>query len=324
MTSLSRRDMRVLLAVLLLGVTSEACGSAEALYGPPRGSALVSTVVTARPFGLAVGRGVALVTQLDGPSITTLLTEGPPTISRTLIAGPVPTGIAATSDGTTALVASQGDTTIALYDMQRGIVTGRFAISGAPARTLLSANGARGYGLSVSGELVIVDMHAGTTVARIATGLVHTNGLALSPDGAVLYVTSTDGGIAIIDLRSNTPLRTLLISGRLQDVVVSPDGRRLYVADERGNVHAVDIERGGDVTVPIVGAFGLAMTGDGAQLWVTQPFASTVSVIDRASLTLLRTIPISGGGSPGRPRRIGFDRSAAVIADETGFVHVIR
>lgn len=324
MTCLPPNTVRLPLAILLLGVVGVACGSAEMLFGPPLGSALLSIAVPARPFGLAVGRGVALVTQLDGPSISKLTIDSTPTISRTLIAGPLPTGISTTSDGAVALVASQGDATIALYDTQRGFITERFAITGTPARTLLSADGTRGYGLSVAGELLIIDVRAVATVARIATGLRSTNGLALSPDGAVLYVTSTAGGIAIIDLRTNALVRTLLIGGRLQDVVVSPDGHRLYVADEGGSVHAVDIDRGGDVSLPVAGAFGLAITGDGSQIWATQPFASMVSVIDRASFTLVRTIPISGGGSPGRPRRIGFDRSAAVISDESGFVHVIR
>ena len=66
MTCLPPNTVRLPLAILLLGVVGVACGSAEMLFGPPLGSALLSIAVPARPFGLAVGRGVALVTQLDG------------------------------------------------------------------------------------------------------------------------------------------------------------------------------------------------------------------------------------------------------------------
>ena len=68
---------------------------------------------------------------------------------------------------------------------------------------------------------------------------------------------------------------------RSQDVVVSPDQSEIYVADESGSVAFVSLTTGTITRVAVPGAFGMAMTPDGSQLWTTQPGLGQLTVLDR-------------------------------------------
>jgi DNA-binding beta-propeller fold protein YncE len=69
------------------------------------------------------------------------------------------------------------------------------------------------------------------------------------------------------------------------------------------------------------GGFGIAVTRDETQIWITAPATGELLVVDRASRAIVARIALGG-----RPRRIAFDQSGntAVIADEAGAIHVVR
>ena len=69
------------------------------------------------------------------------------------------------------------------------------------------------------------------------------------------------------------------------------------------------------------GGFGLAVTPDQTEVWVTVPSRGRVVVIDRESRTIRSAINVGG-----IPRRLAFDRSGAlvVIADEAGAIRFLR
>jgi YVTN family beta-propeller protein len=99
--------------------------------------------------------------------------------------------------------------------------------------------------------------------------------------------------------------------GMPQDVRASPDGKLLYVADMMADgVHVVDGESFRQVGFVRtgVGAHGLYPSRDGRQLYVANRGSNkiqgkprgpgSVSVIDFASASVVKTWPIPGGGSP--------------------------
>ena len=105
---------------------------------------------------------------------------------------------------------------------------------------------------------------------------------------------------------------------------MSPDGTRLYVANELGWVLVWDVLTNAAVdSVALAGGpFGLAMTPDGAQLYVTLPTTTSpkVAILDRVSLASVGTVSV------GAPRRVAFSFSGdmAVVANGTTGARVIR
>lgn len=294
------------------------------LAGPPSGTTPVSVALSRRPYGLAAVGNAALVTRLDYDSVSRVGAESTPLLAGSFATGSIPTGIAASADGARVLVAAQGDRSVTLHDRNGSILT-RFTMAGTPFRTAISRDGRRGYAVSSTGSLLVLDLDARVPITEVATGLVSSNGLALSPGDTALYVSGTSGGgIAAVSLRTNTVTRTYPLTGSLQEVVVSPDGQELYVADEWGRLHALALRTGAERVLALPDAFGMAMTGDGSQLWITRSLGGLVSIVDRASFTLLKSFRLREPGLTTTPRRIAFDGSTAVISDESGFVHVIH
>ena len=193
---------------------------------------------------------------------------------------------------------------------------------GAAFRVIVSRNAARAYALSSVGDLLVINLATRAAVLTVATGLSATNGLVESNDGATVYVSSTVGNIAAVDTHTGSVVKTYQVAGTLQDLALSPDGLELYAADEGGSVIAMTVAGGTPRRISAQGSFGLAVSLDGSQLWVTEPSFGKILVIDRAQFLPLRTITLAQGAVP---RRIVFDvLDEAVVSDEGGFVHLFR
>lgn len=136
-------------------------------------------------------------------------------------------------------------------------------------------------------------------------------------------MSSTGGTVTEINTGTDAVTRSFTLGGTPQDLIVVPGDTTLYVANEAGLVEIWDLDSGTRAapSIPVVGAFALALTPDASQLWVTQPSASTVTVIDCATQTALDTVFTFG-----TPRHILItpDAKAAVIANEAGAVQIVR
>ncbi|HYC31331.1 MAG TPA: hypothetical protein VEB59_03530 [Gemmatimonadales bacterium] len=96
----------------------------------------------------------------------------------------------------------------------------------------------------------------------------------------------------------------------------TPDERRVYVAHLEGQaVSAVDRQRGTASTVAGPGPqYGIDVTPDGREVWVTAPDSGRVTVLDGATDRVLASVPSAGGG-PGRLRFTRDGRLAVVPQD---------
>jgi YVTN family beta-propeller protein len=121
------------------------------------------------------------------------------------------------------------------------------------------------------------------------------------------------GSVAKIDLvgRRVAGLLRLSKGGMPQDVRVTPDGKRFLVADMMADgAFVIDGDRFKEIGfVPTgIGAHGLYPSRDGTRLYVANRGSNkihgkphgpgSVSVIDFATLKVVQTWPIPGGGSP--------------------------
>jgi YVTN family beta-propeller protein len=127
----------------------------------------------------------------------------------------------------------------------------------------------------------------------------------------------------VLELDAHT-LRTTReydIGGVVHEIVPSPDGLTLYVTNEAGWLDELHVASGQRASLHFDAMpHGLALSPDGAVLYVGLLHAGEVAVLDRQTLRQVSTIPTGG-----KPRRIAFDAAGrrAIIANENGWVDLV-
>ena len=145
--------------------------------------------------------------------------------------------------------------------------------------------------------------HVVKTIAFPAPGCAPYD-MAVVPDGSAVLAACTNGQLWPIDTAKNkatpAPIAIPETSGGL-DVVVTPNGRTAYMSNSNGFVYPVKLSRMGSVVgtpIPVVGAFGLAMSPDGKELMVGNGiccFVDTpVSIVSTATNAVTSTIETPG------------------------------
>lgn len=167
-------------------------------------------------------------------------------------------------------------------------------------------------------SVVRVENDANQLVAEIPVGKEPQN-VAISPNGATLYVTNTASGtVSVIDTASRSVVNTILAGTEPYGIALTPNGRKLYVSNARSNdVTVIDALTNTPIgTIPNVGIEprGLAITSDGdssdldEKVYVTQFLAfdrpgtiigaddykeGRVTVISTATDTVLKQIVLN-------------------------------
>jgi DNA-binding beta-propeller fold protein YncE len=291
------------------------------------------------PFAAVVdGDGRIFISQIHGGRVAS--TPYPVTGFVTRDLGGVPTSIALLGGGT-ALVTPTGlaNTEASIIELFSDRVLARVAIGAAAYSAVtapdshtawLGTNDGRVLEFEVASSRVIGDIDLGVGNGRV-------NHLALNTAGNLLYASSfTTGTISEIDLASKSVARLLVVGGEPQGLAVSADGTELYVADESGTGHIRVYDLVGETLVASVpsgattslgGPFGLAMSPDGAAVYVgviteEEEGPGLIQVIDTRTRSIAHTLESCGS----IPRRIafGFSGGLAVIADESGCVNFVE
>jgi uncharacterized protein YjdB len=159
------------------------------------------------------------------------------------------------------------------------------------------------------------------TVVSGVTGSVTT--LSRHPTEPRLYGNMGYTSVVEIDSQNGNVLRTFNQPasqfGIVQSTAVAPDGTRLYAALESGDLLSWDLDTGAlGPRLTNGGGFGLAVSPDGKVLYAAR--GADVLMVDRASLVLLKTVPVGGF-----VRRIGVrPDGVAVVANDNGWVDFIK
>ena len=288
----------------------------------PAGRLGTPTPLEGGPFGVAISRaGVAYV----GRHFVDLLTRF--NLPDSLPAAHLGTGrdvvdVAFDPGGTIAYYTNQFTSSVGVVNVGTDATVATIPVSGNAWRVKVSSDGARVYATTNTGNLVVIDAASRSVLRTVSLGA-ELNGIAGHPSDTLVYLTSfTTGRMFEVNTRTFVS-RVANASGAPQDIALSRDGTEMYIANESGFLDVRSVvtgERIAQVTLA-GGGFGLAVSPDEAQLYVTIPGSGKVQVIDRASRAPLFTIATSG-----TPRRVAFDRrgALAIVANESGWVDFIR
>lgn len=313
-------------AVLLLGATIlGACSSNSPSEPPvtthPTGHAVYSTSVANGPWGVAISsQGLAYMTRPLTDSVAVINLSGP-SVTSSFQVGNRPDDIAFNAAGTTAYVTNLDDGTVGVINTATGIQTTTYPVAGQPLRILVGPGASALYVTLSNGELVVLNAATGAPTTSITIGGVP-NGLALDAVASRLYVGSTAGTVTVINTTTNAPVDTFLVGGTPQDVALIAGRNALYVANEAGWLDIRNLTTGARTdSIPVASAFGLGVTPDGAQVWVTQSAVGRVTIVNAATAAV-----VDSALTLGAPRHIAFSPSgdAALVANESGAGQVIQ
>jgi YVTN family beta-propeller protein len=146
-------------------------------------------------------------------------------------------------------------------------------------------------------QVSVIDVATNTVVAAIPVGTQPFEVL-LSPDGSRAYVTNVglNSSIEVIDTATNTVVASIPAPHVYRYMAISPDGTRLYVPDRAINgagVTVIDTATNSVVaTIPLPGTAGngLAVTPDGAHLYIASQFTGDIFIAETATNTVVDTI----------------------------------
>jgi YVTN family beta-propeller protein len=236
----------------------------------------------------------------------------------------VPTGITFAPDGQHAYVANQlsNNVGVILAGSAQQIATIPTG-DASPFVVQVSVDNTRLYIGTNIGRILVVDAQSYAVLATIELGNA-INGFAVHPDGRMIYASSFTGGTVYeVDAVTSSVLRTFSVGGSPQDLALDHRGTTLYVSNEGGYISPVDLSTGAIATpIPLAGGgFGVGVTPDDKQAWVSLPGLGQVQVFDLKKGTVLGVLDVGG-----EPRRISFSDQGKIgaVANMGGFVTLVR
>ena len=216
---------------------------------------------------------------------------------------------AAAGEGTL-VVLNKSEATASLIDLDRGASVATVPTGEGPHEVAVSPDGrlavVADYGTreKPGSTLTVIDVASAKAVRTIAlSGHSRPHGIAWLPDGKRAVVTVEESRAALlVDVAAGKVLHAI---GTGQDVshmvAVAADGSRAFVANiGSGSVTALDLDKAERIRDIVTGegAEGIDISPDGAEVWVTNREADTVTVIDAAGLGVLATLDVKDPSAP--------------------------
>ena len=184
----------------------------------------------------------------------------------------------------------------------------------------VSPDGQRVYATTAGGRVYVIATSSNTVVDSLTVGSAP-NGVAFSPGGRTVYISSRDAGtVTAFNTSTLQQVAVYLVGGAPQRLAVSPSGSTLYAANE---VHGLDVVNLSTGTVTeaagLSTGYGLGQTPDGTQLWVTSPLEGVIYIVDPTTNSVTRTLNL---GTEIVPRNVAFsaDGKTAVVTNGAGSV----
>lgn len=320
------RSRSTIALLLLVGCVPRFPGSST----PNRARALTGVVdtvleVPGAPYGAAAGPGMALITVHRAGVLARWDFRRRSFEPAAIVTGLEPTNVAIAPGARVAFVASQKSFRVDRVDLRTEQMDGNWHTpANDPFQAAVSPDGRMVYATGNAGFLYLFDSRTGLPHGAVQVSAAP-NGLVVSPDGGRVYVTHLRSPeIGVVDVRAERySVLGLMDAQEGQGIVLSPDAKVVYaVSEDAGEICAFDALTGARIGMARTGdsPFGLALTPDGTELWVTT-LTGQLLRFRRTDLSLIATQVLGG-----RLRRLAFEPTGlgAVIADENGRVIVLR
>jgi len=154
---------------------------------------------------------------------------------------PEPEGVAVSPDGKQLYVTSEGGGTVTVIDTASQKIVKSFSAGDRPRSVTFSADGSHAYVSSeLGGQLIAIDTATRSMVAktRIAGANPKPMGLAVTPDGRAVFVSTGRGG-TLVRVGQDGSQKAVPVGARPWGIALSPDGALVYTANGQSNDLAV-------------------------------------------------------------------------------------
>ncbi|MGH7561107.1 MAG: YncE family protein [Gemmatimonadales bacterium] len=162
--------------------------------------------------------------------------------------------------------------------------------------------------LGDSDQLVEVDPYGYREIRRITVDP-RPHGLAISPDGAKVYLASDKtGNFQVVDARTGRITGQIPIGNDPNQMTLTKDGRFAYVpirGDSKIAVVELDPLRLVKLLPSPAGPHDAYTSADGKRIYVGAQYGNAIVVIDPATQSVLHTIPTTAGVRPLEPSEDG-------------------
>jgi uncharacterized repeat protein (TIGR02543 family) len=250
---------------------------------------------------------------IAGPARALIVTAGTTTIIDPTTIGSGANGVTIDPAGTGAYVTLSGTDKYVFIDKATGAVRSvTLSTCSGPMGIVFSSDGQKGYAACYNSNSV-VEFDPASPLVNPTTIPVGTAPffLAMSPDGTKIYVTNsggTTGTVSVVSTATDTVTATIPVGLAPVAVAFNPSGTKAYVAAGTnvagGNVVtminvATSTVPAGTPSLPnpisVTGVpYGLAVSNDGASLWVSRDNGLKVSIINTSNNTVGTTFTTTG------------------------------
>jgi DNA-binding beta-propeller fold protein YncE len=170
---------------------------------------------------------------------------------------------------------------------------------------------------------MVMDTRSLQIVKTLSVGFA-TNAFAVDGAGRMLYASHFgSGSVSEIDIFTTNVVRTFQLGGVTQGLALNRKGTHLYVANQDGYLSDVDLmtgQAGANIAIAGVG-FGVGVTPDDKEAWITLPLDGKVQVLNLQSRKVSRTMDVGG-----EPRRVAFSQLGKIgaITNMAGYLTFVR
>lgn len=188
-----------------------------------------------------------------------------------------------------------------------------------------------------AGQVAVFDAVSGTVTGEIVLADPNqASGVAVSSDGATLYVTAADpeGQVYVINTASNSIVDMIAVGHTPLSPVLSPDGSTLYVCNRFDNsVSAIDLATNAETIIPVTREpVSAAVTPDGSKLIVSnflptdaatsRDISVKMSIVETSSNTVSAAIRLPNGSVSARGVCVSPDGQYAYVVHLLAKYHV--
>lgn len=296
---------------------------------PSYNSVIAGIDVSGNLQGIAITPSGTRVYASHGNDVVVIDADPASPTYNTIVAGPIavdynPAGMTATPDGSRIYIASGGGL-VTVIDTATNLVSATITVSAGPRGLAVTPDGTRVYVTRGDDSTVaVIDSDpASASFNQVVANVADPDGtfdvpnaIAITPDGARAYVTSTWGtSVSVIDTDPASATFNQVVAAPGPFAVpgpswvgVTPDGDRVYVANGSG-VSVIDADPGSatydTVTATVTGGLAgpqrLAITPDGTRVYVTSSSANSVAVVGLDTRPVIMTPASLPGGTVGQP-----------------------